>query len=84
MSTLQSSSSRNFFLNKFFRFRFSPEATDNEGPHWLKNLYFAYIIELRALAKAAPYLRQEKYFTGIDEEDLAVRAAVNDLLNIIE
>ncbi len=66
------------------RFRFSPEATDNEGPHWLKNLYFIYIIELRALAKAASYLRHEKYFTGVDEEDVEVRAAVNDLLNIIE
>lgn len=72
-----------WFLIKFL-FRFSPEATDNEGPHWLKNLYFVYIIELRALAKAAPYLRQEKYFTGLAQEDLEVRAAVKDLLNIIE
>lgn len=67
-----------------FRFRFSPEATSNQGPHWLKNLYFIYIIELRALAKAASYLRQETFFTGKEEEDLEVRAAVNDLLNIIE
>lgn len=70
---------------EFFYFhRFSPEATDNEGPHWLKNLYFIYIIELRALAKASAYLRNEKYFTGIEEEDLEVQAAVNNLLNIIE
>ncbi|XP_037027815.1 ero1-like protein [Bradysia coprophila] len=69
---------------KEFNGRFSPEATDNQGPHWLKNLYFIYIIELRALAKAASYLRQEPFFTGSEEEDREVRAAVNDLLNIIE
>lgn len=67
-----------------FKRRFSAETTGDEGPHWLKNLYFAYIVELRALAKAAKYLRQEKYFTGVEEEDAEVRAAIKDLLNVIE
>lgn len=67
-----------------FRNRFSAETTDGEGPNWLKNLYFVYLLELRALAKAAPYLRQEQYFTGVEDEDAAVRLAVADILRIIE
>lgn len=70
-------------LSEFER-RFSPQTTDNEGQHWLRNLYFAYLVELRALAKAAPYLRNEEYFTGRDKEDREVRVAVKDLLNVIE
>ncbi|CAG2057357.1 unnamed protein product [Timema podura] len=49
-------------LEEFHR-RFDPELTDGEGPQWLKNLYFLYLLELRALAKAAPYLMREEYFT---------------------
>lgn len=67
-----------------FERRFSPQTTDNEGQHWLRNLYFAYLVELRALAKAAPYLRNEEYFTGREKEDREVRVAVKDLLNVIE
>lgn len=67
-----------------FRTRFGPDTTNDEGPNWLKNLYFIYLLELRALAKAAPYLRRESYFTGIEEEDKAVRAAVNDILRVVE
>jgi ERO1-like protein alpha len=43
--------------------------TNGEGPYWLKNLYFVYLLELRALAKAAPYLRKQTYFTGIISSD---------------
>lgn len=67
-----------------FELRFSPQTTDGEGPHWLRNLYFAYLVELRALAKIAPYLRSQQYFTGNDEEDLEVRKAVNNLLKVAE
>jgi hypothetical protein len=45
-----------------FRRRFDPEQTWGEGPKRLKNLYFTYLVELRALAKAAPYLEQVKLF----------------------
>ena len=41
-----------------FRKRFDPDKTWGEGPKRLKNLYFTYLVELRALAKAAPYLEQ--------------------------
>lgn len=70
-------------IEEFMR-RFSPEETRSQGPNWLKNLYFVYLLELRALAKAAPYLRKERFFTGNDEEDVSVRTAVKDILNIIE
>ena len=67
-----------------FKRRFSPETTNGEGPHWLRNLYFIYLVELRALAKAAPYLRREEYYTGIMEEDQETKMAINDLLSVIE
>lgn len=50
-------------LEEFVK-RFSPETTNGEGPNWLRNLYFVYLLELRALAKAAPYLEKEEYYTG--------------------
>lgn len=67
-----------------FMRRFSPDTTDGQGPSWLQNLYFVYLLEMRAIAKAAPYLRKEHFFTGNDEEDVSVRVAVKDILNIIE
>lgn len=47
-----------------FQRRFSSETTNGEGPNWLRNLYFVYLLELKALAKAAPYLEKEEYYTG--------------------
>uniref|UniRef100_U5EX41 Putative endoplasmic reticulum oxidoreductin-1-like protein n=1 Tax=Corethrella appendiculata TaxID=1370023 RepID=U5EX41_9DIPT len=70
-------------LDEFER-RFSPASTDGEGPHWLRNLYFAYLIEMRALAKVAPYLRNEEFYTGVEKDDKEVRVAIKDLLNVIE
>lgn len=69
---------------KEFVTRFSPETTNGEGEKWLRNLYFAYLVELRAIAKVAPYLRNEEFFTGIEKSDKEVRLAVNDILNVIE
>lgn len=69
--------------NEFIQ-RFSPETTSGEGPNWLKNLYFIYLLEMRALAKAAPYLENEQFFTGNDEQDDSVKTAVKDILNIIQ
>lgn len=47
-----------------FKKKFSPETTDGQGPNWLKNLYFVYLLELRALDKASPYLEKEEFYTG--------------------
>ncbi|KAJ8934535.1 hypothetical protein NQ318_012914 [Aromia moschata] len=63
--------------------RFSPDTTSGEGPNWLRNLYFVYLLELRALAKAAPYLENEEYYTGSDSEDWDTQMAIKDLLKII-
>jgi ERO1-like protein alpha len=49
---------------ELFHQRFDPERTGGQGPYWLKNLYFVYLLELRALAKAAPFLAAQSYFTG--------------------
>ncbi|KAJ8930675.1 hypothetical protein NQ314_016499 [Rhamnusium bicolor] len=70
-------------LQEFLR-RFSPETTNGEGPHWLRNLYFIYMLEMRALAKAAPYLVREEYYTGNDSEDWETQMAVKDLLNVVK
>ncbi|WAR18443.1 ERO1B-like protein [Mya arenaria] len=70
-------------MEEFLR-RFDHEQTDGRGPQWLKNLYFTYLVELRAIAKAAPYLEEEGYFTGDDEEDNAVKEGVLDLLNVVK
>lgn len=38
--------------------RFDSRYTAGEGPKRLKNMYFTYLVEMRALVKAAPYLLQ--------------------------
>ncbi|XP_019955002.1 ERO1-like protein alpha [Paralichthys olivaceus] len=54
-----------------FRQRFDSELTAGEGPKRLRNLYFLYLIELRALAKALPFFQQPSFqlYTGHAEED---------------
>ena len=66
-----------------FLSRFDPELTDGQGPFWLKNLYFVYLLELRALSKAALYLENESFFTGNQAEDEETQAAVKDFLNVV-
>lgn len=63
--------------------RFSPEMTAGEGPNWLKNLYFLYLLELRALAKVASYLQSEQFYTGNESDDRDTKLAIEDLVNVI-
>ncbi|XP_075228029.1 endoplasmic reticulum oxidoreductin-1-like protein isoform X3 [Lycorma delicatula] len=67
-----------------FKNRFGPEETNGEGPQWLRNLYFVYLLELRALAKAAPYLEREEYYTGNESEDVQTKAAIKDFLSVVK
>nr|CAG4643815.1 EOG090X03A4 [Lepidurus arcticus] len=67
-----------------FRKRFDPALTSGEGPQRLRNLYFLYLVELRALAKAAPYLLEEPFYTGREEEDKEVRMAVRQFLRNVQ
>lgn len=65
-----------------FLLRFSPETTNGQGPQWLKNLYFIYLVELRAITKAAPYFEKEVFYAGMSaEDDEVTKQAVLDLLN---
>ncbi|XP_045443020.1 ERO1-like protein beta isoform X4 [Pipistrellus kuhlii] len=54
-----------------FKRRFDPVETKGEGPRRLKNLYFLYLIELRALSKAAPYFERSvvDLYTGSVGDD---------------
>lgn len=68
-----------------FHRRFDPNSTNGKGPQWLRNLYFLYLLELRALSKAAPYLiEREKYFTGNKTEDESVQRDIADLMGDIQ
>uniref|UniRef100_A0A2K6T2Z0 Endoplasmic reticulum oxidoreductase 1 beta n=1 Tax=Saimiri boliviensis boliviensis TaxID=39432 RepID=A0A2K6T2Z0_SAIBB len=68
---------------KEFKRRFDPVETKGEGPRRLKNLYFLYLIELRALSKVAPYFERSivDLYTGNVEEDADTKAL---LLNIFQ
>lgn len=66
-----------------FQRRFDPSQTMGESTNWLKNLYFVYLLEMRALAKAGPYLEHEEYFTGNDAEDEETQQAIRNMLSII-
>lgn len=61
-----------------FRRRFDTAETKGEGTRRLKNLYFLYLIELRALYKVAPYFERAfiNLYTGNPQED----GATKDLL----
>ena len=67
-----------------FQKRFDPDLTDGQGPYWLKNLYFVYLLELRALAKASPYFTHQTFYTGRESEDKDTNIAVRELLNLIQ
>ena len=48
----------------------------------MKNLYFVYLLELRALTKAAPYLEENSFYTGDLGEDKDTLIAVKELFNL--
>jgi len=68
---------------EMFQQRFDPDNTNGQGPYWLKNLYFVYLLELRALAKAAPYFEHQTFFTGRETEDRDTLIAVKELMALI-
>jgi len=57
--------------------RFDPRYTAGEGPKRLKNMYFTYLVEMRALVKAAPYLLQVQHLhTGVVVTGVVVTSIV--------
>uniref|UniRef100_A0AAX7V7L2 ERO1-like protein alpha n=1 Tax=Astatotilapia calliptera TaxID=8154 RepID=A0AAX7V7L2_ASTCA len=67
-----------------FRQRFDSELTVGEGPKRLRNLYFLYLIELRALAKVLPFFQQSSFqlYTGRPEEDQKHKEQLLDILQL--
>lgn len=66
---------------KEFQLRFDPTTTNGQGPQWLKNLYFLYLVELRAITKAAPYFEKETFYAGRSaQEDAETKQAVMEIL----
>ncbi|XP_042342689.1 ERO1-like protein alpha [Plectropomus leopardus] len=67
-----------------FRQRFDSELTAGEGPKRLRNLYFLFLIELRALAKALPFFQQPSFqlYTGRPEEDQRHKELLLDILQL--
>uniref|UniRef100_A0A669BDX5 ERO1-like protein alpha n=1 Tax=Oreochromis niloticus TaxID=8128 RepID=A0A669BDX5_ORENI len=65
-----------------FRQRFDSGLTAGEGPKRLRNLYFLYLIELRALAKVLPFFQQSSFqlYTGRPEEDRKHKEQLVDIL----
>ncbi|KAM6942950.1 ERO1-like protein alpha isoform 2-T2 [Xenentodon cancila] len=67
-----------------FRQRFDSEITAGEGPKRLRNLYFLYLIELRALAKVLPFFQQPSVwlFTGRTREDREHKELLLEILQL--
>ncbi|RXN23026.1 ERO1 beta isoform X1 [Labeo rohita] len=66
-----------------FKQRFDPAETKGEGTRRLKNLYFLYLIELRALSKVAPYFERTfiNLYTGNTQEDSTTKELLLQILN---
>uniref|UniRef100_A0A665T1G3 Endoplasmic reticulum oxidoreductase beta n=1 Tax=Echeneis naucrates TaxID=173247 RepID=A0A665T1G3_ECHNA len=69
-----------------FRRRFDTAETKGEGTRRLKNLYFLYLIELRALYKVAPYFERAfvNLYTGNTQEDGATKDLLLQVFNEIK
>lgn len=67
-------------VKEFVR-RFDSIETKGEGLRRLKNLYFLYLIELRALSKVAPYFERSivDLYTGNVNEDAESKALLLDI-----
>ncbi|XP_061736736.1 ERO1-like protein beta isoform X1 [Nerophis ophidion] len=66
-----------------FRRRFDTAETKGEGTRRLKNLYFLYLIELRALYKVAAYFERAvvNLYTGNAQEDAATKEQLLHFFN---
>ncbi|XP_072354626.1 ERO1-like protein beta isoform X4 [Scyliorhinus torazame] len=65
-----------------FQSRFHPIETKGEGPRRLKNLYFLYLIQLRALSKVALYFERSivDLYTGNTTEDAITKKQLLEVL----
>ncbi|CAI5770578.1 beta [Podarcis lilfordi] len=66
---------------KEFIHRFDSSETKSEGPRRLKNLYFLYLVELRALSKVASYFERSivDLYTGNSQEDTETKSLLLEI-----
>ncbi|XP_040824571.1 ERO1-like protein alpha isoform X7 [Ochotona curzoniae] len=69
-----------------FQQRFDGVLTEGEGPRRLKNLYFLYLIELRALSKVLPFFERPDFqlFTGNKIQDAENKKLLLEILHEIK
>lgn len=69
-----------------FRRRFDTGEAKGEGTRRLKNLYFLFLIQLRALFKVLPYFERPvvHLYTGSSREDGATKELLLELLSQIQ
>ncbi|XP_058842551.1 ERO1-like protein alpha isoform X1 [Acipenser ruthenus] len=67
-----------------FQQRFDAELTEGEGPRRLRNLYFLFLIELRALSKVLPYFERPDFllYTGDPAQDSRNKDLLLELLRL--
>ncbi|XP_048394072.1 ERO1-like protein alpha isoform X2 [Stegostoma tigrinum] len=67
-----------------FKQRFDAQITNGEGPRRLQNLYFLYLIELRALAKVLPYVERPAFqlYTGNNAQDTKNKELLLEILQL--
>ncbi|XP_031436178.1 ERO1-like protein alpha [Clupea harengus] len=67
-----------------FQQRFDEKLTKGEGPKRLRNLYFLYLIELRALAKVLPFFQQPSFqlYSGQAAQDQENKELLLELLHV--
>ncbi|KAG8449218.1 hypothetical protein GDO86_016039 [Hymenochirus boettgeri] len=66
-----------------FQKRFDAALTQEEGPKRLKNLYFIYLIELRAISKVLPFFERSSFllYTGNHSKDIENKQLLLDVLH---
>uniref|UniRef100_A0A8C9ESY6 ERO1-like protein alpha n=1 Tax=Pavo cristatus TaxID=9049 RepID=A0A8C9ESY6_PAVCR len=69
-----------------FQQRFDEVITRGEGPRRLKNLYFLYLIELRALSKVLPFFERPGFqlYTGNQSQDAEIKSLLLEVLRLEE
>ncbi|XP_028677437.1 ERO1-like protein alpha isoform X1 [Erpetoichthys calabaricus] len=69
-----------------FQLRFDANLTKGEGPRRLRNLYFLYLIELRALSKVLPFFERTSFllYTGNAIQDKNNKNSLLEILDLIK
>ncbi len=66
-----------------FNKKFDLKVTNGESSQYLRNIYFVYLVELRAIKKATPYLQRQTFFTGDQGADTETKVLVDQILGMI-